>query len=298
MKMYLVSVSGSASKLDPTGLPKIRELISYFGLRKGSAAAMRVLAPAPWRGELFLDSGAFSAYTRKTSIDLSKYITFIHQHREQFSVYANLDVIGDPVKSWENQLEMERQGLQPLPCFHYGEDTSWLKRYVEQYEHFAFGGMVPLNGGEQMCWLDSLMPFVCDGQGRPLRKFHGFGTCGSNLLFRYPWFSADSTAWMVGGRWGGILLWWGDQQVTFKVAGRCDERHYIGKHISTLSGTERASVITTIEAEGFTLEELVESCEKRDAWNIRFVMNCERRLAEGGERRFLPEGKYRHGFFG
>ena len=46
--------------------------------------------------ELFLDSGAFSAFTQKVTIDIQEYIAFIKEHEDIIDVYANLDVIGMP----------------------------------------------------------------------------------------------------------------------------------------------------------------------------------------------------------
>ncbi len=71
---------------------------------------------------LFLDSGAYSAFRQGVEIDLQAYITFCHEHKDVFEVYAVLDDIRDPRRTWENQQEMERQGLRPLPTYHYGED--------------------------------------------------------------------------------------------------------------------------------------------------------------------------------
>ena len=43
--------------------------------------------------DVFLDSGAFSAWTRGMEIDIQKYIEFIKQNQDIITVYANLDVI-------------------------------------------------------------------------------------------------------------------------------------------------------------------------------------------------------------
>ena len=53
--------------------------------------------------DLFLDSGAFSAETQGAKIDIQEYIDFIKEHQDVIEVYANLDVIGDPVSTWKNQ---------------------------------------------------------------------------------------------------------------------------------------------------------------------------------------------------
>jgi len=63
--------------------------------------------------DIFLDSGAFSAYTQKAVIKLDDYIAFIKKYAKYITVYANLDVIGDAEATLKNQKLMERQGSSP-----------------------------------------------------------------------------------------------------------------------------------------------------------------------------------------
>ena len=42
---------------------------------------------------LFLDSGAYSAWTQGVEINIRDYIDFIKQHQDIIDIYANLDVI-------------------------------------------------------------------------------------------------------------------------------------------------------------------------------------------------------------
>ena len=83
--------------------------------------------------ELFVDSGAYSAHKRGVSIDIQEYIAYLQDNKDYIDVYANLDVIGDPEATLENQKIMEEAGLSPLPCFHMGEDWKYLHLYVEHY---------------------------------------------------------------------------------------------------------------------------------------------------------------------
>lgn len=156
---------------------------------------------------LFLDSGAFSAWSKKAEIDIYEYITFIKENKKYIDTYANLDAIGDPEKTLKNQKIMEKAGLKPLPCFHYGEDIKYLKHYIKHYDYIALGGMVPISTPNLMQWLDYIFPtFLCDKKGMPIVKVHGFGMTSLKLMLRYNWFSVDSTSWVVTGRMGGILI--------------------------------------------------------------------------------------------
>lgn len=60
--------------------------------------------------------------------NIDEYIAYIKENQAYVDVYCNLDVIGDPVRTWENQRYMERQGLKPLPVYHGGEPREYLDR--------------------------------------------------------------------------------------------------------------------------------------------------------------------------
>ena len=164
---------------------------------------------------LFLDSGAFSAWTQGVEIDIQEYIEFIKEHEEVIEVYANLDVISTGKtgnkKSAEltlkNQRIMEEQGLNPLPVFHYGEPLEYLQKYIDEYEYLSLGGMVPISNSQLIPWLDNLWgEYLTDKKGMPKVKVHGFGLTSLKMMMRYPWYSVDSTSWVVTGRLGSIYV--------------------------------------------------------------------------------------------
>ena len=212
--------------------------------------------------ELFLDSGAFSAKSQGVEINLKEYIQFIKENESVINIYANLDVIGDAEATWKNQQKMERVGLHPMPCFHYGEDLKWLKLYLDKYDYIALGGMV--RGGTDLLirWLDPLFAnHLCDSAGIPKVKVHGFGLTSLPLMLRYPWFSVDSTSWVVTGRMGSIYIpryrsgeWLYDEQ-SWKIAvsNRSPNQKEAGQHISTLTPGQRQILLNYIHDKGYVL---------------------------------------------
>ena len=105
---------------------------------------------------LFIDSGAYSAETKGVKITLSEYVAFLKAHAQYIEIAAGLDVLFDADGTWRNQLEMEAAGVSPMPTFHFGEDVSWLKRYVAKYERIALGGQVGQSTGDLVRWLDDV----------------------------------------------------------------------------------------------------------------------------------------------
>lgn len=234
-----------------------KRLWSYYHLIQGNKKMS-----SDNRVDLFLDSGAFSAFTQGVEIDIDEYIDFIKEHKNHLEVYANLDAIGDPVKTLENQRYMEEAGLSPLPCFHYGEDTGFLETYIDEYDYVALGGMVPISTPDLQKWLDDIFSkFICDDNGYPKVKIHGFGLTSLRLMLRYPWFSVDSTSWVVTGRMGSVFVprfrsgeWiYGEDSWKIAVSSRSPTKKEKGRHIDTLSPMNKQTILDYFTDKGYIL---------------------------------------------
>lgn len=217
---------------------------------------------------LFLDSGAFSAWTQKTTVDIHEYIDFIKQHSEYIDMYANLDVIGIGGKqpnektaklTLKNQEIMEAAGLHPIPCFHFGEPYQYLQYYVDNYEYLALG-VAGNSGLKLMPWLDECFSkYICDDKGFPLVKVHGFAVTSLKVMVRYPWYSVDSTSWVVNGRMGSIFMpRWADGKWIYdgnswkiSVSNRSPDLKNAGSHYETCSPVMKKIILRYVEEKGY-----------------------------------------------
>ena len=211
---------------------------------------------------LFLDSGAFSAWSKGINIDIQEYINFIKEHEKYIDVYAVLDDILDPEITLKNQQIMEEAGLDPLPCFHFGEDIKYLKDYLDNYDYIALGGMVPISTKDLNEWLDNLFKnFICDKSGMPIVKIHGFGLTSHKLMFRYPWYSVDSTSWVMTSRMGSIYIprynndkWIYDEDSwKITVSSRSPAKEEAGKHFDTLPKSFQDQILKYLSMKGYKL---------------------------------------------
>ncbi|KKM77523.1 hypothetical protein LCGC14_1369130 [marine sediment metagenome] len=211
---------------------------------------------------LFLDSGAFSAWRKKEEININEYISFIKKNIDYIDTYANLDDITDPEQTIKNQKIMEKEGLSPLPCYHYGEDIKYFEYYLERYDYIALGGMVPISTKDLQKWLDPIFSkYVCDQDGIPEVKIHGFGMTSLKLMLRYPWWSVDSTSWVLTGRFGNVLVprkskgkyLYSEESWKVSVSDRSPNRKDIGQHISTFSENEKRIIFDYFSEKGYKL---------------------------------------------
>jgi len=222
--------------------------------------------------KVFLDSGAFSAYTLGVEIDLPTYCDYIKRNMDLWRVedgvvmVSVLDGIGDPLKTYQNQMHMEQLGVKPLPCFHAGEDERYLEYYVKNYEYITLGGMVGSSTKQLCIWLDRMWErYLTDGSGRPRVKVHGFGITSVPIVERYPWYSVDSSSWIQSAAFGSII---DPIHGPISVSEKSPSRHDAGQHVTTLTQVEQDYVLQMLEKNGFTYERLSTVYESRAAYNL------------------------------
>lgn len=224
------------------------------------------------RASIFLDSGAFSAYTLGVELSVDDYCNYIKRNLDILRVEDNvvmasvLDGIGDPLKTYQNQLAMEERGCRPLPCFHAGEDERYLEYYVQNYEYITLGGMVGSSTKQLCIWLDRMWErYLTDGSGRPRLKVHGFGITAIPIVERYPWYSVDSSSWIQSAAFGSII---DPRHGPISVSEKSPSRHDAGQHATTLTAIEQDYLFQMLEENGFTYERLSTVYESRAAYNL------------------------------
>jgi hypothetical protein len=242
---------------------------------------------------LLLDSGAFSAWNAGAAVDIDDYIRFIKENAEHVAAYVNLDVIpGAPgvtpnaeqveasaAQGWANMIYMEEHGLKPMPVFHQGERFAWLEKMVAH--GCSYIGISPANDrstAQKVLWLDRVFDTLCDAGGVPCVNTHSFGATSTVIIFRYPWYSVDSTTWLAtGSRFGMILVpklradgsWEFSQKISRVFVSKEANPSRPG-HINGLTGAEQATVKRFVEQCGSTLDEVRDDRHARNMVNAMF----------------------------
>ncbi len=200
MHLYFAGYTAYAKEAKEAGLDYLLESYLTFRNKKGKGEFIT------WHKEkglldkhIFLDSGAFSAWTRKIKIDIDEYAAFIKQYNKYLTLYANLDVIGDAKGTERNQRYLESKGLHPLATFHIGSPYEELEKMIKEYDYIALGGLVGVPRSRRILHLDKCFKMI-----RTKVKVHGFGVGDFELMLRYPFYSVDNTNWILGGRTGAV----------------------------------------------------------------------------------------------
>ena len=235
--------------------------------------------------KVFLDSGAFSAFSLGVQVDLPAYCRWIQQNLDIVRVEDNslmasvLDGIGDPLQTYRNQLAMEELGVRPLPCFHYGEDERYLEWYMANYDYITIGGMVPISTPQLFHWLDRIWnKYLCDGSGKARIKVHGFGLTSLPLMQEYPWFSVDSSSWVQIGAHGNLMM----EGKTLGFSSQSPSRKVNGAHIDSIAPIMREAIETKLRQMGYDPQRLRDIQYSRWAFNAEQFAGMGREIKERG----------------
>lgn len=164
--------------------------------------------------ELFVDSGAFSAWSQGAEVSLEDYVEFIKYHCGIVDHCINLDTL--PAShtpwaleeaaqaSWKNYQALHELGVPVLPVYHYGEDQKWLDLFCRETDYVCLGGLVGVHYTDRVRWLDTT--FARAKKINPDIKLHGLGIGDLELMQRMPWYSVDSTSWLRVAAMGNLWI--------------------------------------------------------------------------------------------
>ena len=232
--------------------------------------------------KVFLDSGAFSAFSLGVDVSLEDYAAFCHKNADIILMPSVLDAIGDPDGTWVNQKRLEDLGVACLPCYHFGEPEAVLEYYLEHYDYITIGGMVPISSPNLKRWLDRIWPdHLLDSNGQPRAKIHGFGLTSPELMERYPWYSVDSSSWVQIASFGAVFE---PDYGALHISEKAPNRKSFNQHFDNLAPVVQDRLRATFEFYGFTADQLRTCYIHRRAYNaLRYTL-----LAEQIEKRRDP----------
>jgi hypothetical protein len=161
--------------------------------------------PMIYKPSIIMDSGAYSAWQRRATLDVAAYSNFLFENLDWIEHYIALDVIKpeDPVEAaqlgYANFRYMKARGLDPWPVLHQGEDISWLHRYLDEgCRHIGLAATSLRSQPEAAYkWYELAWAHLVNQSGEPLVQVHMFGDARPRSLFSFPWASSDTTSWRI-----------------------------------------------------------------------------------------------------
>lgn len=265
---------------------KIAMMLSYYSDKK--TAYDNFLKPRKERlekglenGKLFMDSGAFTAWTKGASIDVEEYCKYINENGEYVDYFGQLDTIpkvGGTLKEAEeaakstlkNYFEMVSMVKYPqkvVYTFHVGEPIEvleealkWGVEHKDIMQMIAIGGMVKKNANDKHSVISRVFNSI--RKIYPEVKVHLFGCTSEQYFLDYPATSGDSSNYIMSATKGGVWTPGG----LYGFGEKKDKNHY------TLQRDDVKQAIDKYLAEiEMPAELLLEHAKHRLMANVKYV---------------------------
>jgi hypothetical protein len=163
--------------------------------------------------------------------------------------------------SWKVLKYIENEwGLNPVPVIHFNTDIKWVEKHLNAgYDYIGIGGLgQEITKQNYLNWCNDVYSVLCDKEGMPLVKTHGFAMTAHDLLVKFPWFSVDSASWAKAGAFGRLYI---PRQTrghynflaspyTLNVSCESPTKHKKGRNLATMSTEERRVVHNWLEQIG------------------------------------------------
>ena len=251
--------------------------------------------------KLFIDSGAYSAWSKNKPIDVDDYIKFINENTDKFTLFASVDDIPgelrrkptlweqreSPAKSWHNYLYMREQVKDKdklLPVFHIGEDFRHLQNMLdatfngEHIPYIGLGGTVGLACTVKEDWYKQCFKIIQQSSNANV-KVHAFGMTNLEILENYPFESADSTTWLMAAINGELCTKYGricvSQQVQHKPS-----------HYNKLPQLIQQQINEQCVLYGTSIEQCMEDQDSRQLYNINYFKDWADNYKYKGNNRY------------
>jgi hypothetical protein len=186
------------------------------------------------KGNIILDSGAFSAWRSGKSIDLDALCEYAHKAIEEGKKYnktirvVNLDVIPGKVgetqqlnkvlsgarkenlelidsaakAGYKNMLRMIENGITPIHVFHQGEKWKWLDRMVESVPYIGVSPANDMPMKSKRQWMYTVFSYLYKNNIKV--DTHGFAVFDQDVIEEFPWTSCDATSPLLLAGYGKI----------------------------------------------------------------------------------------------
>ena len=238
--------------------------------------------------KLFIDSGAFSAWTIGKYIDIDEYIEFINDYKDYITIAASVDSIpGIPKSSrlasqeeveksayitWKNFLYMRSKMIDAnklLYTYHVGEPIKFLENALSYKDDKGFINYIAIGGlvGKSKEIINSeltIISKILNSSNNPNLKIHLFGMTQLDILERYPITSADSTTFIMEACYGNI-------RVNGKIIHVSNRGEIVNNNnFVHLNPALKEEVIKFLSKLNITLEQVQESAEYRKVVNMYF----------------------------
>ena len=241
-------------------------------------------------GKVFIDSGAFTLWTKGAKLNTDEYITWLNTYSDNIDLFGQVDSIPGvrskiptaqqvseaAAKTWDNYLYMRQRVNKKdslLYTFHWGEPIEYLKKALawkdennSPMKYMALGGLVGRTFTERDKFLD-LCYHIIKSSSNPNIKVHSFGMTDYKLLQKYPITSADSSSWLMTAIMGSIMFEEGVLDVS--EVGKNNKDFYLHR----LTKESVIELDSRVNKYGLNLKQMETDTDMRELYNAYFMQD-------------------------
>jgi hypothetical protein len=203
----------------------------------------------------------------------SKYLRWCSKEGKNFDFYVTLDADKDCPLIYECTKKLEKLGTRPVPVYHGDQSIDWVKRYIDEGHQIIGVGIHRVGKPSRDSvrrYYDTVLTF-CDKQKVAC---HGFAVTG-DIMFEFPFYSADSTTWLKAAAYGKILDIRPEKQRTalIHVSRTFSARSPFGQ-LDNLAKSVRKYLRDQVELRGFDWERIRIDMAYRATYNARILVEA------------------------
>lgn len=199
-------------------------LLSYYYIRRRGKKEIEERLHKNKGMKILIDSGAFTFFkdTKFHSKPLEwwekyieNYVDFIKTHKENIFACVELDIdsiVGsEKVDEWREKYfyPLEEEGVKVIYLYHLDKDLQHFESLCRRHSYVGFSYIELKNTLETQDERDYLVQEIFNIAKKYKTAIHGFAITGNRLLLSYPFFSADSTSYLIGAQFGKITFFEG-----------------------------------------------------------------------------------------
>ena len=277
---------------DKVNIPLKNKLLSYAEIPFRNEILGNI------KGNLMIDSGAFSVFTRGVEVNIDEYCDFCLQSREEFEklgrnvVFVSLDVIPNIAgvsnkntkkekiddsckRGIDNLIYMKKKGIQPVHVLHCYEDYELISVIAKETDYLGLSPNARPSLSLKEKFLNDAFEYIKKNKIDIMT--HGFGVGRLKFLKNYPFTSTDSTGWFRTGAFGGIkypIMGYTDNVFSDDI----DEKEFRDVHLTKMKNSPPSVVKywrELLTRDGYDFDEVSSDYMKRHRVNVRYSYKIE-----------------------
>ena len=212
LKLYISSFEGHYRNMSEKIMRKSKYVLfsfAYIGKAiNNSSYVEEIMIDRNRENNLILDSGAFTFMNgKKINInEMNKYydayIDFVKKYHIKNYVELDVDALFGTEQAMKYREKLESEiGYQCLPIWHKERGMQSFKQDVEKYDYVGIGGLA-IKTIKRSDW--EKLKLLTSYARKRHTKLHAMGFTPSHDVYKYGFYSSDSSSWASSMRFGTI----------------------------------------------------------------------------------------------